>query len=739
MSDLNAQFRRSARDRLDRLEALLTSVEQHTADEEVHRALHREIHTLKGEANMLGLETTRRVAELVEEAIHRLGDAQDLDSAALQLVFEGLEHLADLIGGLDGLGNEGAWRDDDYEARVVALTAATTASQEERSPRAAEAPPRLGADVLPAVEAEGASVDLDVRLPVERIEALLRLVSSIEISQKERLASGGDLLPLRETLGGLRRSILAMATPTHAAAKHAEVDTDATRAALAACDDLDRGLRNAIQSARNAATEDTGHLDALSASVRDIATVRVADAFAGYPRLFRRVAREAGKDVVLRMECDPLKVERRVMESLSEPLVHLLTNAIDHGVESASERAARGKPKTATVTLSARLAGARMHITVQDDGAGIAIEALRRRAVADGLMDEEAAETLSEGDALQLLTGAGFTTRTEVTRLSGRGVGLDVVRARVDALGGHLSLRSIPGRGATFELDVPTSATLAHAVVVEASGSAFALPMYAVAAILDAATLRIERAGRGKVVRIDGAPILLRRLSDALGLEGNRTAEVSRVIVVAHGTSRRAFLVDAILGTQVVVVHPVGKFLAASSLIRSLATSADGRVAPMLDPQGLFAEVASSRREPTSDRATSASILVVDDSEIARQIVVDVLVKAGFSVAQAMDGRAAMIELARAMPDAIVTDLEMPIMDGFQLLRAIRAAPSFSHLPIIVLSSLAAEADKQRAGALGADAYIVKEALDGPTLCDTVTRLVGAKAPSDPVDRGAPA
>jgi two-component system chemotaxis sensor kinase CheA len=245
-----------------------------------------------------------------------------------------------------------------------------------------------------------------------------------------------------------------------------------------------------------------------------------------------------------------------------------------------------------------------------------------------------------------------------------------------------------------------------------------------VEAVFDASQLAVERAGRGTFVRVHGAPTLLRALHELLALDAPSTAELTRVVVVADGAARRAFLVGAVGGAQTVVVHAAGRFLEGAALVRSLVTTPDGRVAPLLAPGPLLAAAAKASAGPTAPHKRDATILVVDDSEIARQLVARHLVRAGFTVVEAMDGRGALLELSRRIPDAIVTDLQMPAMDGFQLLRAVRAAPTFSHVPVVVLSSLSAEADKSRAGALGADAYIVKETLDAAALHETLARLI---------------
>lgn len=731
MSGIYAEFRRVAQERLDKLEGLLTTVEQNGVDDDTHAALRREIHTLKGEANMLALRCACRLAELVEELIHRLGAFELRDVEALGLAFEGLEHLDAVISGMDEGGKEGAVPEGDFEARFGAWRGRPVATpDQQQAPEVLEAPSDLPEEPIER-RFEAASSESDVRVSSARLGDLLRLIAGLELSRKEKLGLASDLSRLGTMVAGLRRSIAASA----GARTRADI-ADELAAAVSSCDVLHNELRVTLGALKDAMLEEGTRIDALGAAVRSVSTVRVADSFARYPRLFRRVARDAGKDVVLRIECEPINVERGVMDALSEPLLHLLTNAIDHGVEEAELRATLGKPKTAVVTLAAQLRGARMLISVSDDGAGVAIDAVRRRAIEQRLLREEEHDAISADDTLRILTGAGFTTRTEVTTLSGRGVGLDVVRERVKALGGTLGMRTAAGEGSAFEIDVPTTATLARVLLVEAGAADFALPIEAVEAIVDPADFEVERVGHGRMVRLDGAPLVLRSLPEVLGLAHDDFDDRARIVVVTDGRVRRAFSVDGVRGTETVVVHSSGKLLDRSPMVRSLVTTANGRIAPVLDPATLLAEAVRRPAGHAIARTRSATILIVDDSEIARQVVARHLVHSGFSVIEAMDGRAAMIELSRRIPDVIVTDLEMPVMDGFQLLRAVRSAPTFSHVPIVVLSSLSDEAARAKAGALGADAYIVKETLEETSLRDTLARLIGAEPGAAVAPRG---
>lgn len=474
-------------------------------------------------------------------------------------------------------------------------------------------------------------------------------------------------------------------------------------------------------------------LDRLQEQAMGLAMLPTATIFAPFPRLVRNLSRQLGKEVDLVLDGGGTELDKQVLEQIVDPIRHLLINAIDHGIEHPEERERAGKPRRGSVKVVARHRGRQVVIEVSDDGKGIDPEKVRAVAMRKGIVD--AADEMSTQEILSLLFRPGFSTASLITDTSGRGVGLDVVKDAVDRLKGTVEVASAPGRGTTFTITLPITLAIVDVLLVIAGGQDFAVPVAAVEEVLPhEGQVVAEVAGR-PCIQWRGQSIALFDTAEVLGVE--TTQHEGPILVISSAARRVALRVEALVGQQEVVIKGLGSFLPRVRHIVGCSILGDGRVVLVLDPNELVDTARRparalrppppSRRKLLESRHEQAKrrLLVVDDSLAIREMLRSIFEAAGYDVALASDGEAALQVLQATKVDGVVTDIEMPRMDGFELTRLIRARPDTEEVPVVIVTGLAKEEDKRRGLEVGANAYIVKSAFDQTALLDAVRSLVG--------------
>ena len=433
-----------------------------------------------------------------------------------------------------------------------------------------------------------------------------------------------------------------------------------------------------------------------------------------------------------------VELDARVLDAVADSLRHLVTNAIDHGCESPAERIAAGKPARATVTVAARAAGSTVVIEVADNGRGVDEESLRVAAVSRGLLHE--GSTAPGPALLQLMFTPGFSTRAEVTHTSGRGVGLDVVRTVVEDLSGTISVSSEAGLGTTFTISLPVTLGVLRCLIARVGSERYAVP---VAGVLE--TVGLAGAERHEIA---GVPVLRRQdgvlplvdLGQILDVPGDRDPRAAVVVQFSGSDEPMALAVDALEGELELVVKELGGFLGRLPTVAGATIDGNGNVLLVLDVRELavrqlaagttHAPVAPLRRTsgttvPVPREGARPRILVVEDSVGVRELQRVILEGAGYDVLTAVDGLDGAARLAGTPVDLVVSDVEMPGMDGFTLTRTIRSTAGWQDVPVVIMTSRGDESD-QRAGLdAGASAYLLKSEFDQAELIDTVRRLVG--------------
>jgi two-component system chemotaxis sensor kinase CheA/two-component system sensor histidine kinase and response regulator WspE len=478
------------------------------------------------------------------------------------------------------------------------------------------------------------------------------------------------------------------------------------------------------------------HVDAVSAvqglftrladQVGQARLIPLASILEAFPRAARDLAREQGKEVTCELRGADAGVDRAVLLYLSDPLVHLLRNAVDHGIESPEERVRAGKPRAGRIAFEARAEGDQLAVSVSDDGRGIDPQRVVQEAVRRGLLGEVQATGLGGRAALDLLFLPGFTTRDQVGEVSGRGIGLDVVRRRVSEVGGSLVVESEPGQGARFTLRVPQSLSLLKVLLVRVDEDVYGIPAADVESVgrIDPAELT-EVAGI-RAVRHRERLVPVVALGPMLSLNGGPRARRPAAAFLSHGRDAAALVVDGLAGEREVAVKSPGPFLQGMRFVAGAAALPDGRAALLLSTPDL---VAAARRlgavAPSPRPGRRLRILLVDDSAIARETEAALLRGLGHEVEEALDGEDGWARLEAGGHDLLLTDVQMPGLDGIDLTRRVKGSSRHARLPVVILSSLSAPEERRRGVDAGADAYLVKGEMDAESLAAALERLCG--------------
>lgn len=472
-------------------------------------------------------------------------------------------------------------------------------------------------------------------------------------------------------------------------------------------------------------------VDDLAEDVKRVSMLPFSALLEFFPKLVRDLSRDCGKDVELTIVGGEIETDRRILEEMKDPLIHLVRNCIDHGIERSKRREESGKPPRATIRVAISPKSAdKVEIVVSDDGVGIDVEKVRAAALKLGLVSREDAAKMGEQQVASLIFKSGVSTSLMITELSGRGLGLAIVREKVEKVGGTVSLETKPGGGTTFRLLLPLTLARFRGILVRVGESLFVLPTRYVQTVLRVGRDEIKSAENRETIQINGRAASVVRLADVLEIaQRNTNADPKRkvpVLVLAWAGEQIGFLVDEILDEQEVLVKSLGKQLPRVRNIAGATVLGTGKVLPVLNVADLMQSAVkmapvSAVRGPEE---APKSILVAEDSITARTLLKNILEFAGYRVKTAIDGAEALTVLATEGFDLVVSDVEMPRMSGFDLTAKIRADKRLSQLPVVLVTALESREDRERGVDVGANAYIVKSSFDQGNLLEVVRRLI---------------
>ena len=493
-------------------------------------------------------------------------------------------------------------------------------------------------------------------------------------------------------------------------------------------------LNNLAREYANDTTQMSLAIDELEQEVKRLRMLPLLTITASFGRMVRDLAQSSGKEVTLSLIGGETELDKHVLEQIKDPLIHLLRNAVDHGIEAPDVRRARGKPAVGTITLRAEQIGKDVIITVSDDGAGIDLEAVRRSVVRQGRID---AQSLTELDLKEYMFKSGISSSTIITDISGRGVGLDVVQRNIEALHGRVDVNWQEGVGSIFSLVIPLRLTGSRGLLVRTAGQTLAIPITAVEYILSVRPEEITQLEGHDTIRYNGRSMALVRLSDVLGLprlSAQRFDMEIPVIILTSSNRFFAFAVDELVGEQEIVIKGLGRQIQHVGGVTGATVMGSGEVVIILNAGDLIklalrserrAVLETARLNAPTEMRQQRRILIVDDSITTRTLEKNILEAAGYQVQIATDGQEALNSIAtNGVPDLVVSDIAMPRIDGFELTRRIKNSPQTAEIPVILVSSLDSPEDKARGIEAGADAYITKGRFDQNNLLDTIEQML---------------
>lgn len=697
----------------------LLALESHPGSTEALAELMRAAHSVKGAARMVGVSAAVNLAHAMEDCFVAAQEGK------LQLQGDDVDLL---LQATDALKQAGAGEAAPTDALSEALRALLSG---ERTPRVTTPPAPQSAGPR-TVKTAGAPA---VRISAERINRLVGLAGELKVTHGWIRHYAESMQVLKRRQNELVAVIERLRTVLDADAVSdlaASLLNDAQRLAdqcrrslgerLGRLEDFDR--RSANLSGR------LNH-EVIASRMRPF-----GDAVQGFPRLVRDVARGLGKQVELVIRGLDTQVDREILEKLEAPLNHLLRNAVDHGIESPQERLARGKPACGTIILEARHNAGMLAVSVSDDGRGVDLEALRRRVVEKNLVNDRMAAELSESELLDFLFLPAFSTRDQVTEISGRGVGLDVVHSVIQEMRGHVRSMTEPGEGMRVQLKLPLTLSVMRTLLVEVAGELYALPLARIDNILRVARNEIRTLeDRQFVTAADGSHIGLVDAAQVLEREGDGSGEdLLPAVVLGDRSQAYGLVVDRILGERELAVHPIDPRLGKVQDVAAAAITDEGTPLLILDVDDLLRTIdnlvtgrglgklrdAHGRSGPQGKR-----VLVVDDSLTVREVERKLLESKGYVVDVAVDGMDAWNTVRLGDYELVISDVDMPRMNGIELVATIKKDPRLRNLPVMIVSYKDRPEDRERGLEAGADYYLAKGSFHDDTLLDAVVDLIG--------------
>ncbi len=783
-TELWEAFSQEAEEHLVNISELLRKVEAGTPEPEVVQSMRRSVHTLKGACGVVGLRLTSSVAHRMEDLLDALYDKRRAYTPEIApLLFTTFDLLTDGIGAR-GLTDEARPRVAEvyvrYEdALATALPQTDPSVPEEAEPEPIEAvsasAPKAAAAAPAEISFGSGKSNQYVRAPLEKVDELVRLVSELVIhrSRFEQHLSAyvheiGELQLSTERLSRISRRLqsdyeAAALLEANRQVAFAGAGTARSWTVGGSSHDFDalefdrytefhllsRELAETTGDVGNAGSRLNdlvadfdaylNRLGTLTGDVEDrLMRLRMLPLKTISTRLHRTVrvtAERRNRNVNFVIDGESVELDKTVLEEMAGPLDHILRNGVDHGIETPNERRAAGKAPSGTITLKAGYEGTQIALYIRDDGRGLDQARLREKAVRMGLAPEQEAANWSDAELYNLIFLPGFSTAKEISEVSGRGVGLDVVRDTVGKMKGTLSVSSERGRGTTFTIRLPMTMALTRVVLVKAGQDTFAIPLTSIGQILRVEPEQLERVGRKPVLRLAGKIVPTMHLTEFVGQPLPSDVGLTRLkaVILNVGDQRLALMVDQVLEAREVVVKSLGTMLGRVHGVTGATLMGDGSVVLILNPNDMLHQqltMAPQIRLRSISQAEQQNrdvleVLIVDDSPSVRRVLTNLIRATGWTPHAAKDGLDAleMIHAASIRPDVVILDVEMPRMDGYEFTQALRNMQQHRHTPVVMLTSRAGEKHRKKAFEVGATDYMVKPYQDDELL-GTLRRVV---------------
>ena len=632
------------------------------------------------------------------------------------------------------------------EGEVGEVETYNHASLPETHSISADPAPRRGENAEPHSSAD------TVRISTGKLDSLFRQAEellTVKLADSQRAAELADISSdmalwekewrkLRPLLRGLRKARQSGAERAFAGMDAARIDRvleffDWNHSCIKK---MENKMRSVAKAAGNDCYTLDGMVDTLLGDMKGALMLPLATIFEPLPKVARDLARDRGKEAELVAEGGSVECDKRILEEIKDPLIHLIRNCVDHGIENPEQRKLMGKPARGKISVTATLIDShRMELCIGDDGAGIDIASLSEMVVKRGMVTHDETKRMEKDELLGFIFSSGFSSRPVIDNISGRGLGLAIVREKVAKLGGKVTVATDPRLGTTFRLLLPLTLATFRGVIVRVGDQPFIFPAPHVERVTRVARSTIKSVENRETVELGGTVFSFVRLADLLELprqEGKgKEPEFVQLMVLGNEGKRLAFGVDEVLGEEEILVKSLGPQLARVRNIAGATVLGTGKVVPILHPDDLLKSATKGATvmvgailEKEDAETARKSIMIVEDSITARTLLKNILESAGYETVSAVDGLDALALLRLEKIDLVVSDVDMPRMNGFDLTSRIRASREFTDLPVVLVTSLDSREDRECGIEAGANAYIVKSSFDQSNLLDVIKRLI---------------
>lgn len=709
MQELVQDFLVETNEIIENLDHDLVELESNQNDLELLNKIFRGAHTMKGSSSFLGFNKLAELTHHAEDILNKLRKGEmvvtrEIMDTLLEFVDKTKQIISDIENGTDNTDCTSVIEDLKLasEGKLTSKTKNTSAAQPAQATQTAAAPaPKPQAapkQEAPKVVHQATPVEQTIRVDVSRLDSLVNLVGELVLSRNMLSQIAGELENKFEN----------------------------------------EYLVEQLLVATNSIGMNTTELQLAIMKTRMIAIGKV---FNKFPRVVRDIARDTGKEIELIISGEETELDKQVIESIGDPLLHMIRNSCDHGVETPDVRLAKGKPRMGTVNLSAYHEGNHVVIEIKDDGAGMDPNKLKRKAIEKGVITVDEANSMDDKQAFALIFKPGFSTAEKITNISGRGVGMDVVRTNIEKLNGIITIDSKIDEGSTFYLKLPLTLAIIQALLVEVAGETFAIPLASVVETVRITNEEIHSFEGREVLKLRDRVLSLIRLDEAFALDELEQDEIY-VVVVALAEKQLGFIVDKLIGQEEIVIKSLGDYLGGNPGIAGATITGDGRVRLILDVAGVIEvaqnmprrirntkKLSSNKRaavQTASKKTNAVKVLICDDSSTDRKITKKILESQDWiETVEAPSGKDALSLLERdSSIDLIISDIMMPDMDGFRLARSIREKGY--DIPIIAISARMEPADRKKMNASGMNAFIQKP-INQQLLLDKIDELISQK------------
>jgi len=707
---------------LELMNAELLSIEETgAADADWSKTL-RAAHSLKGTAAATGLSAVEKTMHNFESCVEAVQSGKvELDARAFDLLYRLLDGVVCEIEAACS-GKRPNLEEQTPTAAELGVVFGGNLEFEDVTRRPARPTPRAGVKRASNDEAQ------TLRVATGKVDRLMANVEELVQVNAGGPARIQDLQHMNQLIESVCHSLGKLAARlSNESVKDQVGNLTMLKATQSKAEEAVQSSMALVSSLRaHTRTLDTLALR-LQDDIRSVRMLPLGDAFAGLPRVVRDLGRQLNKRVTLELRGGDNEMDRDLLEAIKDPLIHLLRNAVAHGVESPAERRAAGKPEISRLIIAAQGYAGGLQLEVRDDGAGVDLGKVRARAAEHDLLED--AMGLSDAEALDLIFLPGLSTADVVDKVSGRGVGLDAVREVVERCGGRIAVESKQGQGTTFQLRLPINLATMRMLLVRVGQDQFAVPINSVLRILRVASEQVRQVDAGFAIEMQGRAVPVARLDHVLGLDSTAGATCRHGLVLASGPDKVALLVDAIVGEQELVMKGLGDHLCRVDKIAGAAVLATGRIVPLLNVSDIVRHFGVHKAgqlfpEDSSVTARKRRILIVDDSITTRTLERSILEAVGYLVDVATDGEDALNKLSVETFDLMLSDVQMPRMDGIALVSRVKQSERLRNMPVVLVSSLDSDDDRRRGLEAGADAYLGKGDFRQELLLMTLDRLL---------------